>query len=269
MAHFTPATRRMDGLAGVSMTDLDAVAERTQSAKPDNEAWEALRWLLSRPWFTRVWCVQEIVLARSSRVHVGAFSLDWPKLGVTAAWLSEQSLAFDYDIPLELEGLAWDNAYGMFDTSELSESSLLEVLVEFRDSNATDPRDKVYGLLGLVNAGELEGFPIVDYNKSVAEVYADVVKTSIAKTGHLGSLAYEAQTRFEATQPEIYPAFVQALSTFNQASPRSQEEADQNLRYLHEQVKVLLQGHYDLLERFEASLPLDYFQQRAKSEGRI
>ncbi|TDZ58222.1 hypothetical protein CTRI78_v005628 [Colletotrichum trifolii] len=190
MAHFTPATRRMDGLAGVSMTDLDAVAERTQSAKPDNEAWEALRWLLSRPWFTRVWCVQEIVLARSSRVHVGAFSLDWPKLGVTAAWLSEQSLAFDYDIPVELEGLAWDNAYGMFDTSELSESSLLEVLVEFRDFNATDPRDKVYGLLGLVNAGELEGFPIVDYNKSVAEVYADVVKTSIAKTGHLGSLAY-------------------------------------------------------------------------------
>ncbi|TDZ58221.1 hypothetical protein CTRI78_v005629 [Colletotrichum trifolii] len=83
------------------------------------------------------------------------------------------------------------------------------------------------------------------------------------------SLKFLGDTRFEATQPEIYPAFVQALSTFNQASPRSQEEADQNLRYLHEQVKVLLQGQYDLLERFEASLPLDYFQQRAKSEGRI
>ncbi|TDZ15322.1 hypothetical protein Cob_v011752 [Colletotrichum orbiculare MAFF 240422] len=40
----------------------------------------------------------------------------------------------------------------------------------------------------------------------------------------------DVKTRFEATQPEIYPAFVQALSTFNQASPRSQEEADQNLR---------------------------------------
>ncbi|TKW55313.1 Heterokaryon incompatibility protein 6, OR allele [Colletotrichum tanaceti] len=171
MAHFTPATERFEGL--------------------DPQA----GWVLSRQWFTRVWCVQEIVLARSSKVYIGSHSLDWIKLGVTAAWLSEQSLATDYDVPAELEGLSWDTAYNMFDTDGLSEFSLLDVLVAFRDFNATDPRDKVYGLLGLVGEESLEGFRGVDYKKSVVDVYADVVRTSVGASGNLASLCYAKHGR--------------------------------------------------------------------------
>ncbi|KAF6817868.1 heterokaryon incompatibility protein [Colletotrichum musicola] len=186
MAYFTPATESEEGLAGVSLSDVAGAAGRG----PNNESWDALRWLLSRPWFTRVWCVQEIVLARSSRVHVGSRSFDWEKLGVTAAWFSEQNLASDYDVTRELQGVSWENAYGMFDTSEISELSFLEILTTFRDFDATNPRDKVYGLLGLASEEALEGFPAVDYRKSVAEVYADVVKTSVDSTRTLISMCH-------------------------------------------------------------------------------
>ncbi|WYZ43182.1 hypothetical protein EsH8_VI_000881 [Colletotrichum jinshuiense] len=206
MAHFTPAPQRLEGLAGVSMADIAAAAERMGRLKPDEAAWAALAWLLSRPWFTRVWCVQEIVLARSSVVYVGSCSLDWVKLGVTAAWLSEQSLTSGYDVPSELEGLRWDNAYAMFDTSELSESSFLDVLVYFRDHNATDPRDKVYGLLGLISCDALELFPGVDYMKSTAEVYTDVVRTSVSSSGTLVSLCY-VQHGLQYVQTE-FPSWV-------------------------------------------------------------
>ncbi|CAI0647742.1 unnamed protein product [Colletotrichum noveboracense] len=190
MAHFTIATEQMEGFAGVSISDIASAAQRLGLPKPDSKSWSALKWLLSRPWFTRVWCVQEIVLARSSRVYVGSHSFKWDRLGVTAAWLSEQNLANDYDVPSELDGIAWGNAYTMFDKSELSELSFLEILLSFRDFNATNPRDKVYGLLGLVNEAILEGFASVDYKKTVAEVYIDVVKASVASSESLAPLCY-------------------------------------------------------------------------------
>ena len=50
------------------------------------------------------------------------------------------------------------------------ESRLLDVLARFRHSNASDPRDKIYGLLGLAT----DVFDIVpDYTKPVAQVYAE------------------------------------------------------------------------------------------------
>ncbi|KXH65899.1 heterokaryon incompatibility protein [Colletotrichum salicis] len=153
MAHFTPATEAMEGLAGVSIENITAVGVRLGKPEPEPEPedWEALGWLLSRPWFTRVWCVQEIVLACSSRVYVGSGSLDWVKLGVTAASLSEQHLANDYDVSPEIEGLraAWTHA-----------------------SRKSEP------------------FPSVDYRKSVAEVYADVVITAVRDSASLASLCY-------------------------------------------------------------------------------
>ncbi|KAK2041798.1 heterokaryon incompatibility protein [Colletotrichum somersetense] len=211
MAHFTPAWERLEGLAGVSIPDIAAVAERTGRPGPDPAGWAAIRWVLSRPWFTRVWCVQEIVLARASRVCIGSHSLDWVKLGVTASWLSEQCLASDYDVPPELEGLNWDAAYSMFDTSDLSESSLLEVLVAFRDLAATDPRDKVYGLLGLVSDEALACFRGVDYRKSVAEVYADVVRASVDSSGNLAPLCHAKHGR-EYVRTEI-PSWVPRWDT--------------------------------------------------------
>ncbi|KAI8217951.1 Heterokaryon incompatibility protein 6, OR allele [Colletotrichum sp. SAR 10_77] len=206
MAHFTIATEKMEGFAGVSISDIASAAQRVGLPKPDSKSWNALKWLLSRPWFTRVWCVQEIVLARSSRVYVGSHSFEWDRLGVTAAWLSEQNLANDYDVPSELDGIAWENAYSMFDKSELSELSFLEILLSFRDFNATNPRDKVYGLLGLINEATLEGFASVDYKKTVAEVYIDVVKASVASSESLAPLCYGKHgVEYERTE---FPSWV-------------------------------------------------------------
>lgn len=206
MAHFTPATQALEGLAGLSIEDIAVVGARLGNPKSKAEDWEALGWLLSRPWFTRVWCVQEIVLARSSRVYVGSESLDWVKLGVTAAWLSEQHLANDYDVPAEIEGMPFDNAHAMFDTSDVPEFTFLEILIAFRDHQATNLRDKVYGLLGLMRAEDLEFFPPVDYRKSVAEVYADVVITAVKGSNSLASLCY-VQHGIEYNQTDV-PSWV-------------------------------------------------------------
>lgn len=54
-----------------------------------------------------------------------------------------------------------------------SKGALLNLLHETRTALATDPRDKIFGLLGLVPAEEGWG-SLVDYNRTVWEVYRDI-----------------------------------------------------------------------------------------------
>ena len=53
---------------------------------------------------------------------------------------------------------------------------LLDLLNSFRDFQATDERDKVYGLLGIAADISNPGFPQPDYTRSTREVYIELVK---------------------------------------------------------------------------------------------
>ena len=54
-------------------------------------------------------------------------------------------------------------------------SSLKELLHDCRDSLCTDQRDKIYALVGLASDCQ-DGQVVIDYSKSLAQVYKDVMK---------------------------------------------------------------------------------------------
>ena len=58
-------------------------------------------------------------------------------------------------------------------------ATLLDVLARFREAEASDPRDKIYGLLGLTS--EDHGI-VPDYSKSVQEVFIDATAAHINMT---------------------------------------------------------------------------------------
>lgn len=60
--------------------------------------------------------------------------------------------------------------------------SVPQMLSEFRESLATDPRDKIYGILGLLRT-VLDLYP--DYSKSAEEVYSDATMLVFARTGDM------------------------------------------------------------------------------------
>jgi hypothetical protein len=70
-------------------------------------------------------------------------------------------------------------------------NGLLDLLARYRFKCATDPRDKIYSLLGL--ATDDLGIE-ADYRKSVKDVYIDVVKAQINASHNLDILA---QSRWE------------------------------------------------------------------------
>ncbi|KAJ0368448.1 hypothetical protein COL26b_010867 [Colletotrichum chrysophilum] len=63
------------------------------------------------------------------------------------------------------------------------------------------------------------------------------------------------------------PKFQESLKFLEDV--KTQEEADRNIAEIHAKVTILFHGHQDLLDRFESTLPAEYFHQRARSEGQM
>ncbi|KAI0546654.1 heterokaryon incompatibility protein-domain-containing protein [Xylaria curta] len=158
--------------------------------------WDALRSLFveSDIWH-RVWVMQEIACAPKILLVLGGETLEWE---VIASFLDSESYPDAYHGPFHHN----DYEYWINETfahiqviehqrrisREMSmgrQSRLLDVLARFRYTAATDPRDKIYGLLGL--ASDSHGV-IPDYEKSVKDVYIDFFQTHVNETCQLDLL---------------------------------------------------------------------------------
>ncbi|KFY33933.1 hypothetical protein V495_08233 [Pseudogymnoascus sp. VKM F-4514 (FW-929)] len=148
--------------------------------------WELFR---SSSLWSRIWVMQELACAPRITLVVGKRTLDWDLLN---AFLgdAEYSDAFHMEWGHGSVGPMVRRIFGKVKTIQNQraktqageESSLLDVLGRFKRSDATDPRDKIYGLLGLTTQRrDIK----VDYRKSVADVYAEVTTTEINCSGNL------------------------------------------------------------------------------------
>ncbi|KAF2689807.1 HET-domain-containing protein [Lentithecium fluviatile CBS 122367] len=158
----------------------------------------SLRALYDRPWFSRVWCIQEIRLARDALVLWGQQEFSWSNIGLAASWIFDKTVTPDKSeaVTTLLAEVAVEHADIMYDAA-IAKAPLLDVLLSYRDFESTNPKDKVYGVLNLVAPYvEVEALKL-DYKKSVGEVYADTVLSTIRLYSRLTAFAY-------VTHPEEY-----------------------------------------------------------------
>lgn len=129
--------------------------------------------LLDRPWWTRTWVIQELVVAKEAAFIWGNEAISWeymifgilPEISPTAflGW----ALATHKNTPNVLSMFAFKER---FDNSP-DPMTLLDLLARSRRFQATDPRDKIYGLLGLASANSGEFVMKPDYTISVRDCY--------------------------------------------------------------------------------------------------
>lgn len=143
-------------------------------------AWRAFEDLLQRPWFHRAWIIQEVSVARDVTFVTGDSSLHWDEL------FRAIDYAIDLGTLIALGGsAAWQalNLYGSrsrFQQSRLP--SLLDTLVRNRSFHATDPRDKVFGLLSLADAKDVQTLGVSpSYQISVEELYQKLAVSFLKK----------------------------------------------------------------------------------------
>lgn len=150
-----------------------------------------------RPWFARCWILQETATSRAMTILCGRYHLAWEDLeavcDVPGSHFTELGT---------LIAIRRDFQGGSADTPR----RLADLLRRTNTRQATDPRDRVFSLLGLVNDQEdteaatgrdgvlglrpsiREGLR-VDYGASVRDIYIDVTLQCMIRTGHLGILS--------------------------------------------------------------------------------
>ena len=151
---------------------------------------KALQSVFNRMYFMRVWVLQEFAGCSKTTVRGGSHSMDVETFLFATMWLWR---AFDPHCLVGLKGYARVlNVFHVRTTvREGSEGvNLLDILVTGRETSASDPRDKVFGLVGLLDDELVSGSIRPDYSKTVQQVYTDVAKHLIQTTNDLAVFCY-------------------------------------------------------------------------------
>ncbi|RSL54073.1 hypothetical protein CEP54_010071 [Fusarium duplospermum] len=148
---------------------------------------ERITRVISNPWFLRIWTIQEFLLSKSAVFMMG--NLQCPSVCLYTYFCFGKSLINRADMAhfrmrnslLKLMPLSTNYHYFVKFIVLLIQLSAL--------NNATDPRDKVYGVLAfLKNRWPELDLPVVDYSLSVETVYEQFTRFLITATKRLWPL---------------------------------------------------------------------------------
>jgi hypothetical protein len=135
----------------------------------ENDRREYCSWVCHHSYWTRLWIIQEVTLSRELRVCIGRSSGKWETFLENLSQYVERYEDLRHQISV-IKNLDQKRK------SRYSEKSCLEKLLEdFRYAKCQEPRDKIYGLLGLANDC-IDGSIKADYTKPSFDLYTEVLK---------------------------------------------------------------------------------------------
>ncbi|PKK41852.1 hypothetical protein CI102_14232 [Trichoderma harzianum] len=130
----------------------------------------ALKTVLNVSWWSRIWTVQEAILPPTATIYWGPCEISW-------AVLDKASTSFFNDTAPAIHHEFWDNGCllnlqaSLRGLSASREEELFQLLWRWRFRSATDPRDKVYGVLGFRQDVSLPSVKMCNYEVDVRTLY--------------------------------------------------------------------------------------------------
>ncbi|KAK6703195.1 hypothetical protein SNK04_013083 [Fusarium graminearum] len=192
--------------ADLSKTNSGSQIESCLRREPEflgKGCWLALHDLMERPYWSRLWIIQEMIMGASATwIRCGSASIDWVSFCSGLAFLEEnlwlvkdELLVRERLAVTKKNGPAW-SVMGIHlvyqDLSILSEReekggqypSFGRLLDIANDAECSNPRDKVYGLVGMMSIPVSSSLR-PDYTLPVNQVYAATARTFIEVDGNL------------------------------------------------------------------------------------
>lgn len=166
-------------------------------ANTEKHVWNVLAELITRPWFTRKWVVQEISMAQEVRLHIGG--------GVQLSWVVLTSLAqkihnlgvlalISEIIRLERRQALPGGIYNISIMAVISHwratgtGTLVDAVMATRGLLCSDHHDHIFGVLSCASEG-----PTLDpdYSSSVADTFKRFTKVMLTEGRNLKVLSLE------------------------------------------------------------------------------
>lgn len=171
---------------------LPPVANLGQLGMPPplgTKPWEGLWDILARPWFTRLWTAQEAVLSRYRWVMCGENLVDWDDLTAFTCRLEEsdiQPMLLQMHAGKDQDTRFFRRYHASWLLEELTNrhrdghGSKFDLLTTVRHTLSWDPRDKTYGLLGIMTPQEAAKIKVsYEPDYTMGQVYEQVTVIDI------------------------------------------------------------------------------------------
>ena len=156
--------------------------QATANALKEQECGEISQ-LLDRPWWRRIWIVQEVVLAKKAVVHCGPDEVPWDLIRKRIQKLNPFELVEDVDAAPELYSFPQEEHLILHDLQTRWRSGtwnviLYELLYGFQRFQCTDQRDRIYAFLGLASDGHsLDLVP--EYTLPTSEIFMRLARAFV------------------------------------------------------------------------------------------
>lgn len=194
------ATALLEDVATAAQTGAGRIQVKSIfSSRAQDKSLPALAALFEREYWNRLWIVQEIFNAASIYVYCGSSRpLPWTVYQTASRAFQQYKRDLEellprthnivsrkqYSYPQILAYSGPGSLPELDSLVTLGDEALLEVLRACRRKLSSDPKDKVFGILGVLGKEVRDEFA-VDYGKSVKEVFTDVVDFLLTTTDHL------------------------------------------------------------------------------------
>ncbi|KAI0544505.1 HET-domain-containing protein [Xylaria curta] len=178
------------------------LSEQVELPEEAEIACEAVIRLLSRPYWTRCWVIQEICRARFPVILCGSRSVTWSTMLRRLDGLGT-SVPAQYAQHL-ISPLRYMRDREQNKLRAGTEISLIPLLVLSRRSLASDPRDKLYALLSLANDGRTL-IPTPNYSQTAEQVFFDTARCMIEDHDRTDIILLAHRTRGQRNLPSWAP----------------------------------------------------------------
>ncbi|OGM45304.1 hypothetical protein ABOM_006442 [Aspergillus bombycis] len=196
-----------DPLSWMDPSQTELWQENSDSHHMGNRFWDGTIELMWRPYWTRAWIVQEIVLARKVKMLCGMRPFLFQDLVAIGTWIMRlrphHCPSFvDVTIWLYLSTPAYRETYWLAELMKYvkiiqlleetartetfnTEGNWKKILITTRTAQTSDPRDKLYSMASILRRGVTP-----DYSLSAEETYCKFTKMCIEADGGLQILLF-------------------------------------------------------------------------------
>lgn len=154
----------------------------------DPDSWPSIVWFYSRPWFSRLWVIQEMNLNEEATTFCGSNRMDTHFISLFARWIRDHD--FYGEKGFDRNGVKVDTAAFMSSPIFGKGIGILHALHCASHFEASDPRDRIYALLGMPHFESLAREVEVNYQLSTLRVYQNACQAIIKLSRNIEVLSY-------------------------------------------------------------------------------
>jgi hypothetical protein len=167
--------------------------------------------LFQRFWFGRLWIRQEVRLAKRAIVICGFGTILWQNFR-KAVYCLQKKVNASYHLVGISKQLFLDRCQMIYHLcADAGSQSIANLIDEARNCECSDPRDRIYGVLGMFAGGDRSLKIIPDFQKSIDQVYRDFFLSYLNhfEFSNLGLLASCEMQDHRSTTPSWVPDWSQ------------------------------------------------------------